>query len=67
MMTDYKFYVKELRSEECQCSRPKKPNYSFCYHCYFQLPKDMRRDLYQKLGEGYEAAYDEAVTFLTSE
>ncbi len=66
-MTDRAFYIKELGSEECQCGKPKKRGFSFCYGCYFSLPKDTRRDLYQKLGEGYEAAYEAAVAFLTSE
>lgn len=65
-MSDTKFYIDELRSDECQCGRTKKPGYSFCYKCYSSLPMDMRNDLYQQMGDGYEEAYDAAVHWLNS-
>jgi len=61
---EIQFYIKELRSEQCQCGRPKKPGRSFCYWCYSSLPREMQRDLYQSIGDGYEAAYEEAVAWL---
>jgi len=59
-----KFYIDELMSDECACGRPKWPKRSFCYRCYVRLPADMRRDLYKRIGDGYEAAYEEAVKWL---
>ncbi len=61
---DLKFYIIELNSEECICGRDKVPGNSFCYTCYKSLPGDMQRALYQRMGGGYEAAYDEAVLML---
>lgn len=65
-LSDKKFYVEELTSEECQCGKTKKSGFSFCYFCYYLLPRDMQRDLYNQLGHGYEEAYDAAVEFLNS-
>ena len=61
---DWKFYFEELMSDECACGRPKKPKFSFCYTCYRKLPHDMKRALYRRLHEGYEAAYDAAYAYL---
>ena len=58
------FYFEELMSDGCACGRPKKSKYSFCYGCYMSLPGDMRRDLYQKIGDGYEEAYEAAIKWL---
>ena len=62
---DLEFYRKELAGEECACGNRKSGGHSFCRRCYFALPGDMRRDLYQKIGNGYEKAYGEAHTWLT--
>lgn len=67
MSGDVKFYIQELRSEECACGRTKRPRYSFCYTCYQLLPDDMRKDLWSYMGDGYEEAYDSAVAWLTEE
>ena len=61
---DWKFYIDELNSEECICGKEKVPGNSFCYTCYKSLPLRMREALYQRLGCGYEAAYDKAVEWL---
>ncbi len=61
---DIDFYFEELMGDECACGRPKRSKYSFCYQCYMSLPGDMRRDLYQSIGEGYEAAYEAAFKWL---
>lgn len=63
--TDWKFYLDELKSEECICGMPKPSGRSFCYHCYKSLPRHMQRALYQRIGDGYEEAYEEAVEWLT--
>jgi hypothetical protein len=57
-------YMSELMSNECWCGGPKKPRKSFCYGCYKRLRGDLQRDLYSRLGNGYEAAYEAAVKYL---
>lgn len=64
---DKRFYVSELESEECQCGKPKKSGYSFCYGCYSSLPFEMQQALWKRIGQGYEEAYEEAVQFLISD
>lgn len=66
-MSDIKFYLQELNSEECACGATKKAKYSFCYTCYQLLPDDMKRELWNRLGDGYEEAYDEAILWLKEE
>lgn len=61
---DRKFYLNAFLSNECQCGRTKTKGYSFCFRCYKDLPDDMQKALYQKMGSGYESAYDEACEFL---
>ena len=63
-MSDFKFYLQELNSEECRCGSWKKKRMSFCYICYRKLPKDTQKELYQRMGVGYEEAYDDACIFL---
>jgi hypothetical protein len=66
-MSDIKFYLQELNSEECACGAWKKPKFSLCFACYHALPKDMQTDLWSRLGDGYEEAYDAAITWLKEE
>ena len=61
---DLKFYIDELLSEECFCGRTKKSKMSLCYTCYKSLPKDKKQALYQRMGDGYEEAYDDAIEWL---
>lgn len=63
---DQHFYLKELAGRECQCGKAKKPRMSFCYLCYKTLPGHMQKELYQRVGNGYEEAYDEALQHLTT-
>lgn len=56
--------VKALLAQECTCGRKKKPRQSFCRHCYFKLPEYMRKLLYQKMFDGYEQAYANAIEYL---
>jgi hypothetical protein len=46
------------------CKGPKPSRMSHCRSCYFSLPKDMRRALYKRIGEGYEEAYAESLELL---
>lgn len=63
---DDKFYLTEKKSEECQCGRWKKPGNSLCAGCWHRLPVHMQADLYARLGDGYEEAYDQAVKYLSA-
>jgi hypothetical protein len=65
--SDRAFYVETLKSEECLCGRVKKPGNSFCFRCYKELPADMQKALYRKMGDGYEEAFEEAVAWLQTE
>ncbi|MHA2065065.1 MAG: hypothetical protein ACXABY_11880 [Candidatus Thorarchaeota archaeon] len=67
MTNETKFYYEALSSEQCVCEAWKKKRYSFCYSCYHALPLDMRNDLWQKMGEGYQEAYDAAISWLKEE
>jgi len=60
----FKFYVHELRSDECCCGRSKKKGRSFCWHCWQLLPHHIQQGLYQPLFGGYEESYEEAVRHL---
>lgn len=61
---DLKFYTESLAGEECLCGRTKQRKRSFCYPCWKELPQDIQRDLYARIGYGYEAAYERAVAYL---
>lgn len=64
---DRKFYLDMLRSDECLCERSKQPGRTFCYRCYKALPHDMQKDLYQRMGAGYEEAVEAACAWLQTE
>lgn len=53
-----------LISKQCQCGAPKASGRSHCRTCYFRLPPFMRKNLYKRLGEGYEQAYTESLAVL---
>jgi hypothetical protein len=63
-LNDSVFLLKELKGNECACGGYKKGGNSLCYKCYSSLPDDMQKDLYQRFGNGYEEAYDNAVGWL---
>ena len=56
--------IRQLAAVECQCSAPTDPRRTFCRKCYYSLPPALRSALYQRLGQGYEQAVDEAEAFL---
>lgn len=58
------WYQQQLLTDECHCSKPKRPRHSFCYSCYLSLPNDIQGELYQLIGKGYEETYEKAVAFL---
>lgn len=59
-----KFYIQELRGEECACGAWKKSGFAFCFACYHALPFDIRDELWNRMGDGYEEAYDIAIKWL---
>ena len=59
------FYARELKSNECACGEEKGKNKSFCFSCFKKLPDGIAQDLYLKIGEGYEQAYDAALQHLS--
>jgi DnaJ-class molecular chaperone len=47
----------DLMSTTCSgCDGPKQSAKSHCRKCYFSLPGEARRNLYRKIGYGYEQA-----------
>jgi hypothetical protein len=56
--------LRELLAEKCACGAEKQVRRSFCGRCYYALTEEHRRDLYQRMGSGYEAAYDAAIAAL---
>ncbi len=55
-----------LQSTTCGgCSGPKPSRKSVCGKCYSKLPKNLQSRLYRKIGDGYEEAFDNALTYLT--
>jgi hypothetical protein len=60
-----RYYIDVLKSNACQCEMPKRRGNAFCYDCYKALPWDMQRLLWQRIGQGFEEAYEEAVIYLS--
>ena len=56
--------IAELQDTKCRCGNQKARGNTFCSGCYYQLPPEMRRALYQRIGEGYEEAYENAAAVL---
>jgi len=61
---DRRWYAEVRRSEECLCGRPKKGGNAFCWACWSQLPEEMQGGLYRGIGQGYEEAFEVAVSWL---
>lgn len=61
---DWEWYFKELMGEECLCERSKKSGHAFCYRDFKELPGDLQKVLYRRIGNGYEEAFEDAVNFL---
>lgn len=58
--------IQELKGQVCRCGADKNAGNTFCLKCYYSLPKPLRAALYQRVGEGYEQAYEEAVAYMLS-
>lgn len=61
---DKLWYIREFRGNECTCGKTKRPGSAFCYTCFMKLPYTYRMATYQRMGEGYEEAYENAVQWL---
>lgn len=61
---DIRFYLEELKSNECRCGAWKQQRKTFCYVCFKSLPDDIQKALYRRIGDGYEEAREEAEKFL---
>ena len=60
IVLDQQKLVEDLVSRDCLCGNTKKPRMSFCQKCYFKLPRPMRNLLYNRIGDGYEEAWESA-------
>ena len=58
--------IVELAGTRCRCGRPKLPKQTFCRQCFFKLPRELRRAVYARVGNGYEIAYVRSVRFLAA-
>lgn len=56
--------VRELRGNVCRCGERKLEKQTFCLACYRALPRDVQRDLYRRVEEGYIAVYEKACGIL---
>jgi len=57
--------IKSLRSTKCpSCSSRKKPHQTLCGGCYRLIPRAAQQALYNRVGEGYEEAFEAAMTHL---
>lgn len=54
-----------LKSGQCRCGHAKQTGMAFCFRCWQQLPENIRRALYKRVGDGFEAAFAAACQFLT--
>jgi len=61
---DKRFYIDILKSEECHCEKAKKSGMAFCFLCYSSLPANMKGELWTRIGDGFETAYEEAMKWL---
>lgn len=59
-------YLFDLNRSQCQCGKRKKPKTSFCPHCFYRLPQQIKKDLNTRLLDGYCEIYDAAVEFLNN-
>ena len=63
-MSQTKDLIEELRGMWCRCGCRKQSRKTFCGRCFYSLTKEHQAALYQRIGEGYEEAYQAAVEVL---
>jgi hypothetical protein len=60
-----KTILEDFLGTECvACGGEKNSKQSHCGKCYYKLPKPMRKALYNRFGEGYEKAFEDATKWL---
>jgi hypothetical protein len=59
--------VEALARRKCQCGAVKQPKRSFCGRCFARLSRELKERLYQPVGRGYEAAWQDALKYLKGE
>jgi len=60
-----KALIASLASDLCPaCSRAKRPRNTLCYGCYRSLPQPLRTALYNRVNNGYEQAFNDAMLSL---
>ncbi len=59
--------LRELPTVKCFCGRKKGSGKSFCPRHYYSLPKQMKDDLYNGFGDGYEEAYTKARRYFSEQ
>jgi hypothetical protein len=60
MTTEQYGMMLELRGRVCACGSDKWARTTFCGKCFHSITRDMRKALYNRIGNGYERAYSEA-------
>lgn len=53
--------IEILGATKCVCGNKKKRGMSHCRTCYFSLPPEIRKALYNRVGQGYEEAFTASV------
>lgn len=59
--------VEALNRRKCQCGAVKQPKLTFCERCFARLPREVKDALYQRVGKGYEEAWNHALKHLRGE
>lgn len=58
--------VRTLKSPTCDCGKSKDIKNAFCIHCWLSLPPQIRFDLKQRIGNGFEGALKKAREILNN-
>lgn len=56
--------IRALSSKRCVCGKNKGKGMSHCRTCYHSLPPEQKRALYNRVGQGYEEAYEKSIETL---
>jgi hypothetical protein len=53
-----------IKNEALRWARENAIAMPFCFTCFDELPHDIKKGLYKKPGQGFEAAYEQAIKVL---
>lgn len=56
--------IRTLNARECVCGKPKVRKTAFCGTCYARLTEKLKQGLWQRIGRGFEQAYEAARDWL---